>query len=93
MSVLPEMIYKSTEEMINKLDSNKDGVITADEMKNSKDKTKSKSVNYSVGVTVILFVILSVFAVSYFSKYRYENCLGRRFVTFLSSRRKPLELS
>ena len=54
MSVLPEMIYKSTEEMINKLDSNKDGVITADEMKNSKDKAKSKSVNYSVGVTIIL---------------------------------------
>ena len=86
------MICKSTEEMINKLDSNKDGIITADEMKNSKDKAKSKSVNYSVGLTVKLLVIISIFAVSYFSKYRYENCLCRRFVTFLRSRRKPLEL-
>ena len=93
MSMLPKMNYKSAEEMMNKVDSNKDGVITIDEMKNSHDKTKSKSVGFAVGITILLFVILFAFVYSYFSKYRKENCLHRRFVSLLSYRRKPLELS
>ena len=93
MSMLPKMNYKNAEEMMNKVDSNKDGVITIDEMKKSHEKEKSKSISFAVGITILLSVIIFAVVYSYFSKYRKENCLHRRFVSLLSYRRKPLELS
>ena len=85
--------HKNTEGVINKLDSNKDGAITIEEMKNPNAKAKPKSTGFKIGITILIFVIFCAFVYAYFSKYRNQNCLAKRLVSFLSYQRKPLELS
>ena len=92
-SVMSILNHKNTDKMMDKLDSNRDGTITIDEMKNSNAKAKPKSTGFKIGITILIFVIMFAFVYAYLSKYRNQNCLHKRLVSFLSHRRKPLELS